>query len=110
MPSILFAPNGRIGSDGPGRLLPRRPHRLLGKELMSPPRFLGDPCVHALLFDPGGASVPGHFGTAAIAFRIVNYVGSATVLSRLYHTACTPPVYASQPGSLPDHATLGSGG
>ncbi len=31
-------------------------------------------------------------------------------LSRLHHAACTPPVYASQPGSLPDHATLGSGG
>jgi hypothetical protein len=22
---------------------------------MSPPGFLGDPCVHALLFDPGGS-------------------------------------------------------
>ena len=28
----------------------------------------------------------------------------------LYHMACTPPVYASQAGSLPHHATLGSGG
>ena len=28
----------------------------------------------------------------------------------LYHTACTPPVYASQAGSLPHRATLGSGG
>lgn len=32
------------------------------------------------------------------------------LLSRLNHTACTPPVYASQAGSLPHHATLGSGG
>jgi hypothetical protein len=30
-------------------------------------------------------------------------------LSRLYHAACSVPVYASQPGSLLDHATLGSG-
>ncbi len=28
----------------------------------------------------------------------------------LHHMACTPPVYASQAGSLPHHATLGSGG
>ena len=27
---------------------------------MSPPRFLGDPCVHALLFDPGGTPAPSH--------------------------------------------------
>ena len=31
------------------------------------------------------------------------------VLSRLYHAACTLSVYASQPGSPPDHATLDSG-
>ena len=30
-------------------------------------------------------------------------------LSRLYHAACTLSVYASQPGSPPDHATLDSG-
>ena len=30
-------------------------------------------------------------------------------LSRLNHAACTPSVYASQPGSPPDHATLDSG-
>jgi len=92
LPAILFAPNGRIGSDGPGPLLPRRPRRLLGKEPMSPPRFLGDPCVHALLFDPGGASTPGPFGGVAVAFRTVNYVGSATrafeALSHGLHASC----------------------
>lgn len=31
-------------------------------------------------------------------------------LSRLNHTACRPPVYASQARSPPHHATLGSGG
>ena len=30
-------------------------------------------------------------------------------LSRLYHAACTLSVYASRPGSPPDHATLDSG-
>ena len=33
----------------------------------------------------------------------------ALELSRLYHAACTLSVYASQPGSPPDHATLDSG-
>ena len=73
------------------------------------PRFLGDPCLHAPLFDPGGPLTPGQFRASHVAFRIVNYVGSALVLSRLYHAAYKHPVYASQPGSLPDHATLGSG-
>jgi hypothetical protein len=44
------------------------------------------------------------------AFRSENHVGSAvSFLSRLYHAACMPPVYASQPGSPPNHATLGPG-
>ena len=37
-------------------------------------------------------------------------VGSAIrFLSGLHHAAYTFPVYASQPGSHPDHATLGYG-
>ena len=32
-----------------------------------------------------------------------------SILSRLHHAAYTPPVYASQSGSLLNHATLGSG-
>ena len=39
----------------------------------------------------------------------INDVDSALELSRLYHAACTLSVYASQPGSPPDHATLDSG-
>ena len=46
-------------SGGPGPLLTRRPHRSLRTEWMSPSRFLDDPCVHALLFDPSGAAAPG---------------------------------------------------
>ena len=78
-------------------------------EKTRPPRFLGDPYLHAPLFDPGGPPAPGLFRASHVAFRIVNYVGSALVLSRLYHAAYRIPVYASQSGSLPDHATLGSG-
>ena len=44
-----------------------------------------------------------------MVFRWINGVDSATMLSRLNHAACTLSVYASQPGSPPDHATLDSG-
>src|SRR5580704_3609976 len=44
------------------------------------------------------------------AFRSENDVGSAvSFLSRLNYTACRPPVYASQPRSPSNHATLGPG-
>ena len=43
---------------------------------------------------------PGQFGASHAAFRYVNGVGSASItLSRLYHAAYRPPVYASQPGA-----------
>ena len=74
------------------------------------PRFLGDPCLHAPLFDPGGPLTPGQFGVNHAAFRSLNDVGSAPIsLSRLNHAAYRYPVYASQAGSPPHHATLGSG-
>ena len=39
----------------------RSPDRLSREETLRSPRFLGEPpCVHALLFDPGGISAPGH--------------------------------------------------
>ena len=66
-------------------------------------------CVHASLFDPGGPPTPGHYRNGDVVFRWINGVDSATVLSRLYHAACTLSVYASQPGSPPNHATLDSG-
>ncbi len=79
-------------------------------ERTRPPRFLGNPCVHAPLLDPDGPPTPGHHGVSNAAFRSLNDVGSASIsLTRLYHAACTLPVYASQLGSPPDHATLGSG-
>jgi hypothetical protein len=108
VPCSLPPPGHRCG--GPGLLLSRRPHRVSRREHMSPPRFLDDPCVHAPLSDPGGVPKPGLYSSGSTAFRLHNDVGTATQLSRLYHAACTPPVYASQAGSPPHHATLGSGG
>ena len=102
-------PRGRTLPRGPGPFLSRRPRRLSSVEKTRHPRFLDDPCVHAPLFDPGGPPAPGHFRTGDVVFRWINGVDSATMLSRLHHAACTLSVYASQPGSPPDHATLDSG-
>ena len=77
-------------------------------ESTRPPRFLGNPYGHAQLFDPGGPAGPRQRGTPGVAFRSMDSVGSAIrFLSGLHHAAYTFPVYASQPGSHPDHATLG---
>ena len=102
-------PRGRTLPRGPGPFLSRCPRRLSSVEKTRSPRFLDDPCVHAPLFDPGGPPAPGHFRTGDVVFRWINGVDSATMLSRLHHAACTLSVYASQPGSPPDHATLDSG-
>ena len=70
---------------------------------MSPPKFLGDPCVHALLFDPGGELGPDPLGPHPVAFRSFEGVGPTLRLSRLYHTACTPPciLFADEVGPSP---------
>ena len=57
---------------GPGPLLPRRPRRLLKVEKTRSPRFLGDPCLHATLLDPGGPLTPGQFRVSYAAFRYLN--------------------------------------
>mgnify|MGYP000143256834 CR=1 FL=1 len=102
---------GRGNSQGLDYLLPRRPRRLLRVEKTRSPRFLDNPCLHAPLSDPGGPLTPGQLRVSDAAFRELNDVGSASIsLSRLHHAAYRHPVYASQPGSPPDHATLGSGG
>ncbi|RKT44524.1 hypothetical protein BDD21_1910 [Thiocapsa rosea] len=77
LPSVLFAPVGRTSAVGPGRLLTRCPRRVSGKEQLSAPRFLDDPCVHALLLDPGGVSTSGRYDAETVAFRCSEYVGSA---------------------------------
>ena len=86
-PVAPFAPRSRGAAPGPGPLLPRRPGRLITVETGRYPKFLGDPCLHALLFDPGGPLASGLSDARDIAFRIYNYVGSASGLSRLNHTA-----------------------
>ena len=61
----------------PGPLLPRRPRRLSTVEKTRPSRFLGDPCVHAPLFDPGGPPAPGQYRAGDVVFRTLNNVDSA---------------------------------
>jgi len=47
-----------------------------------------NPRTLAMLFDPGRARAPGHYGARAVAFRSLESVGSPmTHLSGLYHTA-----------------------
>ena len=90
--SVLFAPVDRTRADRPGRLLTRCPRRVSGKERLSAPRFLGDPCVHALLSDPGGVSASGPYNAKTVAFRCSEYVGSARIsdeaLSHSLHAPC----------------------
>src|SRR5690606_15275971 len=67
-------------------------------------------CLHAPLFDPGGSSAPRPCAALNAAFRSKDHVGSAfKSISGLNHAACRPSVYASQPRSLSDHATLDLG-
>jgi len=44
-------------------------------ETMGPPRFLGSPCAHAPLSDPGGPVIPRHDGMPGAAFRRYETVG-----------------------------------
>jgi len=95
----------------PGPFLQAMPIPLLRRETTRPPRFLGSPCQHAPLFDPGGPFATRLGATNDVAFRSENDVGStSSFISGLNHAACRPPVYASQPGSPQGYATLGSGG
>jgi len=80
------------------------------------PRFLADPRIRAVFFDPGGTAAPGHRALCpthrrfGVAFRTYDDVGSHdSLLSRLNHTARILAVYASQPRSPLDHARLASG-
>ena len=78
-----FAPTGQDALPvDPDPFSPRRPRRLCTVEKTRPPRFLDDPCVHAPLFDPGGAPAPGPFGTGDGVFRHANGVDSAKMIFR----------------------------
>ena len=80
------------------------------------PRFLGDPCLRALRFDPDEVCFPRPracgpvFWVADIAFHQVKGVGPRNLfLSGFNHTARRPAVYASQPPSRTHHARLALG-
>ena len=95
---------------GPGPFLSRRPRRLSTVEKTRYPRFLDDPCVHAPLSDPGGPPPPRPLqGRRWCLPRSRPRRLRHAPISGLHHAACTPSVYASQPGSPPDYATLDSG-
>ena len=104
-------PSGTPRVVDPGPFVRRRPHRLSRKERMSPPRFLDDPFVYMpCSLTPVGSTDPTHSARTLLSSAFPNTSTPHFQLSRLCHTACTPPVYASQPRSPWYHATLGSGG
>ena len=110
-PSALFAPARSGRANGPGLLFIAATRAASPVETTRPPRFLGDPCPHAPLSDPGGTASARPVSAPRWCLPLLSqrrlpqggrFRGSITRPARL-------PVYASQPGSPPDHATLGSG-
>jgi hypothetical protein len=103
--------HGTSGQDSAsGRDRGASTYRQVRVEKTRSPSFLGDPSLHAPLFDPGGPLTPGLFRVSHTAFRLFNDAGSALLSpQKLDHAACKLPVYALQSGSPPDHATLGPG-
>ena len=99
---------GRLPED-PDHFIPRRPRRLFlgGEDETS--QVPGRPLRTCPALRPRRTPDPGHPRPGGVVFRWINGVDSATMLSRLHHAACTLSVYASQPGSPPDHATRDSG-
>ena len=99
LPSL---PRGQAVPRKPGPLLPRRPRRPSTVEKTRPPRFLGDPCVHAALLDPGGPPNPGHFRTGDVVFHLRNDVDSASTAfgapSRGLHALCVRFAAGVTPG------------
>ena len=95
-------PRSRTIPRGSGPFLSRRPRRLTTVEKTRPPRFLGDPCVHAPLSDPGGPPTPGHFRAGDVVFRWLNGVDSASdtfeALSRGLHALCVRFAAGVTPG------------
>ncbi len=71
----------------------------------------GEPyCAHALLFDPGGTSTPGHRGVSVRPSAVSTASAPTTrLLSGLNHTAHARAVDASPPRVTPGCARLASG-
>ena len=84
---------------------------ILSVETARPPRFLGDPVVDMPCSrDPGETSTPScHVSVSVLPSAKGTTSALTNLLSGLNHTACPLAVYASQPGSPPDHARLASG-
>lgn len=90
--------------------LVRDARRLFSVETCSSPRFLGRPsCVRpALGLRPGHRASPMRRKGAA-PVETTSRAPTSMKLSKLYHTAFTLAVYASQGGSPRHHARLASG-
>ncbi len=108
-PSFAPVRVGRPSRAGQG-CCPASPTGCLTWRRTGLPGSLGDLCVHALLFDPGGSAAPARSLSAPL-LPSARFKASAPTrkLSRLNHTACTLAVYASQPGLPLRHARLASG-
>jgi hypothetical protein len=80
-------------------------------EAAGSPRFLRNPCVRAVVSDPGGVACAWLLQRRSdVAFRVRHGVGPhVDMLSWLNPKARALPVYASQRRLPSDHATLGSG-
>ena len=93
-------------------LICRLPLPAMVVETTGIPRFLGNPGVDVPCSStPAGPVGQAIFSPTGAAFRSQYVVGSRDdkFLSGLNDTAHPLAVYASQPGSLPDHARLASG-
>ena len=90
---------------GPGLLFIAAIRAVSPVETSRPPRFLGDPCPHAPLSDPGGTASARPSRRRDGAFRSCHSVGFRDVHG--LRGSITLPVYASRPASPPVHATLG---
>ena len=62
---------------GPGLLFSAAVHAASPVETSRPPRFLGDPCLHAPLSDPGGPHAPDRLGAAMVPSALVTASASA---------------------------------
>lgn len=107
---VSFLPRTRAQRPWAGAWSPGCPIRISRRRKRDLPGSSEDPCVHAPLMDPGGTFA---HGISERRYCLPPYARRRLplqcYLSGLYHTACTFPVYASQPGSPPVHATLGTG-
>jgi len=93
----------------PGGFMPV-PRPALQTETARSPKFLGNPWLRALLFDPDGTSALGLCCASVLPSALCTASAPATnILSGLHHTAHTLAVYASQDGSPRHHARLASG-